>query len=274
MDIIPPEQPRKQCTKCGIKFPLTSDFFPREAKRKDGFKNQCKICTNAYAKAHRSLPEVQERVKAYYARPDIKERERTRYSADEDHKRYLAYYSRPEKRQHILDKRKSDYNDPEKRESILAARRTPEHREQERNYKKRPKVQKRIRTYKSSPKVREKNRAYYSRPDVQERHRMYYHIPEQREQKRARYHHRRALKKSSTGAYTPVQLQEQYMRQRKKCYYCQKKVKWGAHHIEHVIPVSRGGTNDISNIVIACPPCNMHKHNKLPHEWPEGGRLL
>jgi 5-methylcytosine-specific restriction endonuclease McrA len=40
------------------------------------------------------------------------------------------------------------------------------------------------------------------------------------------------------------------------------------------VPVSRGGSNDISNIVLACPSCNLQKGTRLPHEWPEGGRLL
>jgi len=90
---------------------------------------------------------------------------------------------------------------------------------------------------------------------------------------RAHKHKRRAQKRASQGAYTPQQLQEQMHRQKSKCYYC--KMKLGMiYHADHVVPLSRGGSNDISNIVIACPTCNMRKHARLPHEWPEGGRLL
>ncbi len=90
---------------------------------------------------------------------------------------------------------------------------------------------------------------------------------------RAHKHKRKALKRASKGNYTPQQLQEQYQRQKGKCYYCKTKVGkvW---HADHVIPLNRGGSNDIHNIVVACPDCNMHKHDKLPHEWYQGNRLL
>ena len=35
---------------------------------------------------------------------------------------------------------------------------------------------------------------------------------------------------------------------------------------DHVIPMSRGGTNDWTNVVAACSPCNTRKGNRLPHE--------
>jgi len=42
--------------------------------------------------------------------------------------------------------------------------------------------------------------------------------------------------------------------------------------IDHVIPVSRGGSNDESNMVCACSVCNMFKANRTPDEcgltWP------
>ncbi len=90
---------------------------------------------------------------------------------------------------------------------------------------------------------------------------------------KAHNHKRKAQKRASQGAYTAQQLQEQMHRQKSKCYYCKVKLSkvW---HADHVVPLSRGGSNDISNIVIACPTCNMRKHARLPHEWPEGGRLL
>ena len=35
---------------------------------------------------------------------------------------------------------------------------------------------------------------------------------------------------------------------------------------DHVIPISRGGTNDWTNVVAACSPCNTRKGNRLPVE--------
>lgn len=35
---------------------------------------------------------------------------------------------------------------------------------------------------------------------------------------------------------------------------------------DHLIPLSRGGTNDWNNVVTACSPCNTRKADRLPHE--------
>jgi hypothetical protein len=35
---------------------------------------------------------------------------------------------------------------------------------------------------------------------------------------------------------------------------------------DHLIPLSRGGSNDWTNVVAACSPCNTRKGNRLPEE--------
>jgi 5-methylcytosine-specific restriction endonuclease McrA len=35
---------------------------------------------------------------------------------------------------------------------------------------------------------------------------------------------------------------------------------------DHVVPISRGGGNDWTNVVTACSPCNTRKANHMPHE--------
>jgi 5-methylcytosine-specific restriction endonuclease McrA len=35
---------------------------------------------------------------------------------------------------------------------------------------------------------------------------------------------------------------------------------------DHLIPISRGGLNEWTNVVTACSPCNTRKGNRLPHE--------
>jgi len=83
----------------------------------------------------------------------------------------------------------------------------------------------------------------------------------------------KARKRNADGTHTAADIRAQYKAQKGNCYYCGEKVG-GAYHVDHVIPLSRGGSNGRENIVIACPTCNMSKHDKMPHEWPEGGRLL
>jgi 5-methylcytosine-specific restriction endonuclease McrA len=84
---------------------------------------------------------------------------------------------------------------------------------------------------------------------------------------------RKARLRDSEGTHTAADVQAQLKRQKGMCYYCGAKVG-NKYHVDHVVPVTRNGSNDPSNLVIACPICNIKKSDKLPHEWPEGGRLL
>lgn len=84
-------------------------------------------------------------------------------------------------------------------------------------------------------------------------------------------HNRRLRKQGAEGHFTASDLTRQRESQKSRCYYCGAKVKLT---IDHIIPLSRGGSNWPENIVLACGSCNSKKHSKLPHEWPDGGRLL
>jgi len=48
-----------------------------------------------------------------------------------------------------------------------------------------------------------------------------------------------------------------------KCVYCGKTPPQAELHIDHIIPVSRGGTNAAENLVAACPECNYGKRDRL-----------
>ena len=43
------------------------------------------------------------------------------------------------------------------------------------------------------------------------------------------------------------------------CQYCGKKVPDIVLHIDHISPVSKGGTNDITNLITSCVDCNLGK---------------
>lgn len=51
-----------------------------------------------------------------------------------------------------------------------------------------------------------------------------------------------------------------------RCCYCAKRLPASELNLDHVVPRSRGGTTDWSNIVTACIPCNLRKGNRLPSE--------
>ena len=49
------------------------------------------------------------------------------------------------------------------------------------------------------------------------------------------------------------------------CQYCGE--RGGKLHCDHVIPLSRGGSNKPGNLATACAACNLSKHNKTIEEW-------
>lgn len=84
---------------------------------------------------------------------------------------------------------------------------------------------------------------------------------------------RRARKLGAGGEISALDIKLQYDRQLGKCYWCGRNVG-ESYHVDHVIPLSRGGSNTPCNIVIACPTCNYSKKDKLPHEWDGTDKLL
>lgn len=56
-----------------------------------------------------------------------------------------------------------------------------------------------------------------------------------------------------------------YKSQKGQCFYCGNELR--DYHIDHIIPISRGGENKLYNLVISCPSCNYKKHNLPPEEF-------
>jgi len=54
----------------------------------------------------------------------------------------------------------------------------------------------------------------------------------------------------------------------RKCAYCQKENL--LLQIEHVVPKAKGGTNRVSNLCLACEPCNKKKGTKTIEEFLRG----
>lgn len=79
-------------------------------------------------------------------------------------------------------------------------------------------------------------------------------------------HRRRARKHAAPGSHTSTDIDILYINQRGKCAYCGCDLN-GKYHVDHIVPLSRGGTDYAENLALACPHCNMSKNNKLLSEW-------
>lgn len=77
---------------------------------------------------------------------------------------------------------------------------------------------------------------------------------------------RRAREYGAPGEFRYMQVMRQYIKQGKVCAYCKEQCQ-ELPDPEHVVPLSRGGDNSMSNIVAACRSCNQDKRNLMLHEW-------
>lgn len=95
-----------------------------------------------------------------------------------------------------------------------------------------------------------------------------------REKVNAMSANRRARKLGAGTSYTENDIKSMLNLQKNKCAICSVSVA-GGYHIDHVIPLSKGGCNDKSNLQILCAPCNMSKGAKDPIEFMQSlGKLL
>jgi hypothetical protein len=85
---------------------------------------------------------------------------------------------------------------------------------------------------------------------------------------------RRARERGAEGKFTNDEIKTLFERQRGKCAYCHKSIGKG-YHIDHVVPLARGGTNWITNLALACARCNITKGATDPIDFARRiGRLL
>jgi 5-methylcytosine-specific restriction endonuclease McrA len=49
------------------------------------------------------------------------------------------------------------------------------------------------------------------------------------------------------------------------CGYCGDDI--GPMHVDHIVPLIQGGSNDIENLITACRECNCGKGGRTPDQW-------
>jgi 5-methylcytosine-specific restriction endonuclease McrA len=87
-------------------------------------------------------------------------------------------------------------------------------------------------------------------------------------------HNNRAKRVSCGGRLSPRLAERLLAFQKNKCAVCRKSLR-GGYHLDHIVPLSRGGKNADSNIQLTCPKCNQEKGPKNPIQFMrERGFLL
>ena len=110
-------------------------------------------------------------------------------------------------------------------------------------------------------RARELDRARYLTPEYRERERErqreFRRTPEYREYNRERQRERYA----KVGRHNRNELVRLIVRQRALCALCGNLLPEDPAdiHVDHVVPVARGGTNEPENLQAACAACNRRK---------------
>lgn len=85
---------------------------------------------------------------------------------------------------------------------------------------------------------------------------------------------RRSRELEASGQFSPGDISALFELQIGRCASCAISIRNG-YHVDHIVPISKGGSNDFYNIQLLCPECNLRKHAKDPIRWAnENGRLL
>lgn len=58
------------------------------------------------------------------------------------------------------------------------------------------------------------------------------------------------------------------------CYYCERKVPTTRIAFDHILALSKGGSNSVENLCVSCSDCNQTKHDKLLRDFITLGQQL
>lgn len=83
---------------------------------------------------------------------------------------------------------------------------------------------------------------------------------------KAKRNRRRGRQYGSTSHFTWAEFMRLFIALDQRCAYCDIRIE-GQPDPDHVVPLSKGGSNGITNILPACRSCNSDKRDLLLNEW-------
>jgi 5-methylcytosine-specific restriction endonuclease McrA len=116
----------------------------------------------------------------------------------------------------------------------------------------------------SRERNREYKRALYARDPEGQKRRIAAYYAEHPDALRAKDHRYRARRRDAEGHFTAIEWIELVSRFEGVCGYCAGP---GPLQADHRIPLCRGGTNFIENIIPACAHCNQRKGGDTETEF-------
>lgn len=93
------------------------------------------------------------------------------------------------------------------------------------------------------------------------------------EQMRVIWRNSRARRRNADGKHTAADIRNLMTLQKSKCACCKKSIK-DCYHVDHNLPLAKGGSNDRLNLQLLCPTCNHQKSAKHPVEFMQSRGFL
>jgi 5-methylcytosine-specific restriction endonuclease McrA len=93
--------------------------------------------------------------------------------------------------------------------------------------------------------------------------------------KKVHRQNRRARERNAGGTHTATDIRYLLRIQKDKCAHpwCRKSLLRG-YHIDHIMPLARGGRNDRQNLQLLCETCNQKKKSKHPIDFAQQNGML
>lgn len=119
---------------------------------------------------------------------------------------------------------------------------------------------------KEKEKIRERKRKLFKQFVDPEKHRIYNKLWEKAnpEKLRTNWRNKRARKRAAEGKHSFKDIDKLIILQKNRCAYCKKTFLKTKRHVDHIIPLARGGSNWPHNLQLLCQLCNLKKHDHDP----------
>jgi len=157
-----------------------------------------------------------------------------------------------------------------------------EYKDQQKAYHKTPSAKEKKLKHSRLPNSIARRKEHQRTPEAQEILRVRLESPEGRAYRQNFDNRRRAQMETGNGI-TTIEYLAMWEAQNGRCYGCGDKmilpsILGGDSElsrdlkyctIDHVVPVSRGGKHELSNMGLLCRSCNSSKYSKTPAEWRE-----